>query len=401
MQTLDAAALDGALHAARERSAAYILASADFSRRDRLFPCHYGVFGTNPLSVAYGASGVALFLHDVLGEVPADVRAWMTGHRVHPNDYPPGLFVGMAGIACAFWEVGLPDEAERVLAGVAASPLRFQDPTMFLGAAGWGAVCLAFHARTGRQSYLDQAAEAVDYLLRTARSEGDGLYWLRAGDPRVNYGDGYGASGIARYLVQAGLLLGRDDAVDAARRGFAYDLAHREQNAFGWTWPDKKNGMLALPYWGHGASGVGTAALRLYEALGDVTYLDAAETIAEGAFAVWSVLPSVVDGLSGIGEFMLDCHRATGRAVYLARARRIAETVLWYAVERPAGVAFPGRWFTRLSTDYATGSAGIGLFLGRVLDPSRPRTLVDLPTDRPPRAAAAGGAAAATAAAVA
>src|SRR5262249_17433814 len=40
----------------------YILAKADPSREDRLWPSDYRLFSTNPLSVGYGAVGTALFL---------------------------------------------------------------------------------------------------------------------------------------------------------------------------------------------------------------------------------------------------------------------------------------------------------------------------------------------------
>lgn len=106
-----------------------------------------------------------------------------------------------------------------------------------------------------------------------------------------------------------------------------------------------------------------------------------AETIADGADCRWTVLPSLVEGLSGIAEFMIDMYRATGKPAHLERAENMADTVTWYAVHREEGTAFPGRWFMKLSTDFATGSAGIGLFLGRLLDPSLPRALVDMAAD--------------------
>ena len=38
-----------------------------------------------------------------------------------------------------------------------------------------------------------------------------------------------------------------------------------------------------------------------------------------------------------------------------------------FAIERPTGIAFPGENLLRISTDFATGSAGIGLFLDRLV----------------------------------
>ncbi|HEY0092755.1 MAG TPA: hypothetical protein VGB96_00460, partial [Archangium sp.] len=165
-----------------------MVATTDVGRRDRLWPAHYAVFGTNPLSVAYGASGIAVFLHDVLGELPAGVRAWMLDHEVTAEDYPPGLLVGAAGIAHAFWRVGLHDRAEEVMAACYRSPLLFDDPTLFLGVSGWGLASLDLYHATGRQEYLDRAAQAADHLLRTAKEEAGTLYWHRANEEQVNHG---------------------------------------------------------------------------------------------------------------------------------------------------------------------------------------------------------------------
>src|SRR5213079_70260 len=62
-----------------EQTARYLLRTADPARADRLWPADPFVFSTNPLSVAYGACGPALFLHRTgrLGEMPAGALAWM------------------------------------------------------------------------------------------------------------------------------------------------------------------------------------------------------------------------------------------------------------------------------------------------------------------------------------
>jgi hypothetical protein len=83
-------------------------------------------------------------------------------------------------------------------------------------------------------------------------------------------------------------------------------------------------------------------------------------------------------GLAGIAEFMLDVFTVTADETYLAYAADMADTVLWYKLDRDEGIAWPGRWLTYVANDYATGGAGIGLFLSRLLAAaSRPRA--DLP----------------------
>ena len=365
------------LEHARDEIARYILATADHARTDRLWPAHYMVFRTNPLSVAYGATGTAVFLRAVHGGLPPETEAWLRERRVRAAEYAPGLLVGSAGVAYALAEVGLEDRARTAMEACYASPLRFDDPTLFYGAAGWGLASLYLHRRTGDDAYLRRADEAAGHLLRTAMDEEGALGWTHAVDDAVHLGFGWGSSGIGLFLLEAGLALDRPGLVDAARRAVDFDVANRGEDRYGWTWPDVRGGPVSLPYWGHGSAGVGVAAVRLYQALGEDRWLRIAETIADAAFVKWSVLPSVVDGLAGIGEFMLDMHQATGRAEYQDRALEIADTVLWYAIEKPEGMAFPGRWLNRVSNDWATGSAGIGLFFDRILNP-RPRFMVDL-----------------------
>jgi hypothetical protein len=365
------------IRGAVESISSYITSSADHGRRDRLWPTHYQVFATNPMSVGYGATGTAAFLARAPGGIPDEARAWMLAQRLDTRDYAPGLLVGLAGIAYAYAELGWVDEAEEAMSAAYRSPLLFADPTAFFGAAGWGMVSLRLHALAGRSVHLERAADAAEYLLKTAVPEGDTLHWVHTLDDDVHHGYGWGSSGIGSFLLEAGVALGRGEWIEAARAALEFDLANRFEDHTGWTWPDKRNGLLALPYFAHGASGVGTAAIRFHARLGDPRYLEAAETIAESTFIRWSVLPSVLDGLSGIGEFMLDMAQATGRTMYAERALAIADSVLWYALDRPGGTAFPGRWLTRVACDYGTGSAGIGTFFDRMLSPG-PRFLVDV-----------------------
>jgi len=51
-----------AIRAVRDGTVEYVLSTADFDRGDRLWPADPAVFATNPMSVAYGASGTVLFL---------------------------------------------------------------------------------------------------------------------------------------------------------------------------------------------------------------------------------------------------------------------------------------------------------------------------------------------------
>ncbi|MFB6576033.1 lanthionine synthetase C family protein [Streptomyces sp. NPDC056402] len=360
-----------------------LLRTHDTRRTDRLWPADYTVFTTNPLSVAYGACGPALLLRSrasargSAAALPAEVTAWMLGQRLGTDTYPPGLYVGLAGIAWAFHDLGWEDRGEAVMAMLHASPLLYDEPGMFFGVAGWGLASLHFHARTGKQVYLDRAVQAGEHLLRTAREEGDTCYWRSSHDDALHYGYGHGASGIALFLLHLHLLTGDARFRSNAVRALEFDLARASESGLGLQWQKVQDDPVVYPYWIHGGAGVGSVLIRFHDLLGIERYGDLARRVADDTFVKYSYSPGLFEGLAGIGEFMLDMYSFTGEREYRDRARDIAGTILWFRVENEDGVAFPGRWLNRIAHDYATGSAGIGMFFSRLVSPGE-RPFVDL-----------------------
>jgi hypothetical protein len=80
--------------------------------------------------------------------------------------------------------------------------------------------------------------------------------------------------------------------------------------------------------------------------------------------------------LAGIGDFLLDAWSFTGEQKYLDSAYQAARGVIRFKVDRQ-GIAFPGDSLSRLSCDYGTGSAGIALFLNRLLRRQGPDFVLD------------------------
>jgi lantibiotic modifying enzyme len=359
-------------------TATYLLATADYTRRDRLWPADSDVFLTNPMSLAYGACGPALFLHDdaVPCEPPDEVAEWLLKQPLLVDEYPPGLYVGLAGIAWTLQELGLEERAGEAMAAAYRSPLLYEQPNMLLGAAGWGLASLRLFGRTGDRTYLSWATRAGDYLLETAVRTGDTWHWKPDQDEPTPYGFGYGASGVALFLADLHLATGDREVRDAAVRALEFDLAHKVETELGWSWPRFEGDGAVRPYWIQGAAGVGSVVIRLHDRLGIARYLPIAERIAHDLFVKFTVVPGLFEGLAGIAELMLDMYRFTGDDAYLDRAFDMAETILWFKLERARGVAWPGRWLDRITSDYASGAAGIGLFLAR-LDGHGARVLMD------------------------
>ncbi|MBF8190706.1 lanthionine synthetase C family protein [Nonomuraea sp. K274] len=362
-----------------KKTAGHMAQAAEYARTDRLWPAQELVFTTNPLSLAYGACGPALFLRfsGALLEFPDDISVWMKNRRISVDDYPPGLYIGLAGIASTFHEVGMPEEAEEAMDVLYQSPLLYEESNVFLGAAGWGIASLHLYSQTEKQNYLDWAVRCGEHILQAAQQEGETCFWPCNSDGRIHYGFGYGASGIGLFLLYLYRATDRADFCNAAIQALEYDLANRFESDVGWLWSRFEGDNLVRPYWMQGSAGVGSVAIRFFRFLGIDKYLSVAQRIADDAFIKYTVNPGLFSGLTGIAEFMLDMFRFTGHEEYRGRALDMADTILRFKIDRPDGVAWPDRWLRQISYDYSSGGSGIGLFFSRLVS-LHDRPLLDL-----------------------
>ena len=350
-------------------TAEFMLRTADYTRNDRLWPGESTVFDTNPLSVAHGACGPALFLAnpDTPAEIPDRAMSWILGQPLSVEDYPPGLYLGLAGIARALLHLGAEERATAAMHMACRSPLLFDEPGMLFGVAGWGRTALYMFNTTGDPVWLDWAVRGGDHLLRTARHENRTCHWIRNEDNRTHFGFGHGASGIALFLMELHAATGIASYRDVAAQAIDFDLSHGIDGDLGRSWPRFEGDTVVMPYMVHGNAGIGSVAIRCYAATREPRYLMAAQTIADDSYIKYAANPGLFEGLAGIGEFMLDMHTVTGEMVYWERALDIAESIMWFCIRTPDGAAWPGRWLNNISNDYAAGGAGIGLFLARLL----------------------------------
>ncbi len=354
--------------------ASYILASADLQREDRLFPADPLVFYTNPLSVAHGALGVVYALHKVGGEVPKPILSWILSRSVNAEDYPPGLYIGSAGIAWALWEIGLEEVALQTVRAADNHPLLWDVADVYYGAAGYGLVCLRIYLGTREQQWLDRAVQVGEWLLRSKIDADTGNCWPDK-EGMVWLGYARGASGIALYLLYLSLATGDDRFLRGGEQALAFDLAQARITEEGH--PSIPRGTVGAfedvltHYWLDGSAGVATALVRFWASTKNRSYLNALNDLAPDTFRKYTVFPSLFRGLSGLGNFLLDACALTGEERYLRHAHRAAGGVMLFGVERPDGLAFPGEQLYRISTDFATGSAGVALFLHRLAHADR------------------------------
>ncbi|HEX8539351.1 MAG TPA: lanthionine synthetase C family protein, partial [Cystobacter sp.] len=322
---------------------------------------------TNRLGVAYGASGIAVALQRMRGAAPERlVRALVEeAARADPRRYPPGLFVGLSGIAWSLLELGQREAAERLLATAADSPLLGQGADLFYGDAGWGLAQLFFHQRLGDARYLRQALDARARIEAALEHTPAGVRYVNQGD--VYCGLAHGSAGIGYFLLRLYEATREPAHLERARALLDHDLAQGQERDGTLVFQRSEQNPLRYPYWALGAAGLGSLALRFHAVLGEPRYLQAARRIAEGLRGRYSVFPSHFYGMAGLGHFFVDLHPHTGEPEDRAEALRFAERVLLFALERPTGWVTPGEGLLRISTDYATGSAGVGVLLHRLL----------------------------------
>jgi hypothetical protein len=351
-------------------AASFIKANADLRRKDRLSPADVSVYQTNSVSLAHGAAGVLFAVNKVAGSAPSASVEWLPRAAERAENLPPGLQLGSAGVAWALLELGHPDEARTALARGEGHPLLSTAVDYSSGLAGWGLAQLRFSRAFPGGAHLANAEKAGRRLLELAQERAGGLCWPDK-DGVVHYGLHFGSSGVALFLLHLSRALASVEFERAAIRALDFDLFHaveRPEGGLSWRRSDA-NLSIVSPYLKNGTAGVSAVCLRFWKMLGSRRYLGFVERMHADCDRKYAVFPGRNDGLAGIGEFLLDAYLLTGKDKYLNSARRAASGLKLFAFSQPEGTAFPGNGLARASCDLATGSAGIILFLDRLLRP--------------------------------
>ena len=349
------------------RIADYIEAESRQAKHPLDLPTDYRRYVTNDLSVAYGASGIALFLKRARGELPpAFLEALVSRAAMIDNlHYPPGLYVGASGVAWTLLELGRREEAEALLATVADSPLLGESADLFYGAAGWGLTNLFFFDRLRDERYLRRAREAFQSIQPRLHKAERGYGYVNGDDTYC--GLAHGSSGIGYFCLKLFQATGQAEHLECARALLDFELSRAEERDEELIFRRSEREPLIYPYWRIGGAGVGSLCLRFHAVLGEERYLQVARKLVRTLKGKYSAFPSNLSGMVGIGHFFLDLALHTGEQEARDEARRFLDRVMLFALERPSGVVMPGEELLRLSTDYATGSSGLGVFVHRLL----------------------------------
>jgi len=362
-------AADDELRALARDIASAIVANATPERSDRLFPADFHLIGTNPSGFAYGAAGVLYALSRSGFTPPPECVDWLLRRTLSPREHPPGLAVGLAGIAWSLLEIGHLDEACKVLSSAVAHPLLSEADDLAFGLAGWGLTNLKFFLELRDEEFLAEARRAARALIERATLSSDGYFsWPQGGD--THYGLDHGASGVALFLLYLSLVDDEEQLYDAALRALTYDLSRgvpSDDGGVTWTHSESLQSIV-LPYWSYGSAGIGAVALRFKSLRAEAAVDDHLEKIfidTDRRHAVW---PGLRMGLTGLASFHVDSWALEGSERGREAAHNTLRGVLSYGVRDENGLSFVGHYQGRLSYDYATGSAGILRLVSRMRD---------------------------------
>lgn len=367
------AGLRSRLTETRDAVADYLVGTADVGREDRLFPADLSVFETNPLSVAFGASGVLYAIHRITGEVPKQLLQWLLSRRVSNDEIPPGLYEGQAGIAWVLKELGCQDVSVKIMRSARQHDLLWHSPDILHGASGYGLTCLKLWMGGLGDEFLGDAVRVGEHLVVTAIRDERGAYW-RDQDGAVPLGYAFGGSGVSLFLLYLHRATGDSTFLKLARQALDFELSHAvwsggEFTGFNAEAVDEVDGRGVVPrcYWDAGTAGVATTLVRHLAATSDSALRLWVSHFASNLGHKYAVFPQLFHGLAGLGNALLDLCEFCADEQYLSEAWQVAEGVLLFGIPRPEGIGFPGEQAHRESADFATGAAGVGLFLDRLV----------------------------------
>ena len=128
---------------------------------------------------------------------------------------------------------------------------------------------------------------------------------------------------------------------------------------------DDPKSNIVSPYWLNGSAGVGAAVLRYSLVFPEEGLSELVTCFARDATRMYTFMPGYYMGLAGLGDYLLDVYHLTGDRVARRGADRVATGLNVFAKEHQGHFLFPGNQLLRHSSDFATGSAGIAMFLHR------------------------------------
>ncbi|GAA1454791.1 protein kinase domain-containing protein [Nocardiopsis tropica] len=358
-----------------------ILETATPHRSDRLFPGDIAQFTSTHggLGFAYGAAGVLWALHRTQGIRYPEGEKWLCERAMADRTGASrGFYEGDHGIAYVLHSLDYTDEATDLLERVYRKGQDRVSIDLRKGAAGIGLNWLHFHTATGDERYLQRAVRTAEELVPrlTAGPDQDPYSSARSPGGLVD-----GFSGVALFLIRLYEVTGDKDYLDTAADALRLDLAKCD------TDPDGslllKDEFRVLPYLSSGSAGIGLVLRRYLDHVQDPGHSSRVMAIAKAVSSKFCVFSGLFDGRAGLvlaATGLYDSQAADFRDRVVDQVRGLN----WHVLRKNGRRVFPGDQLMRLSSDLATGSAGVLLALGAADQAvngrvGQPKTAIGLP----------------------
>ncbi|SCL13730.1 Lanthionine synthetase C-like protein [Micromonospora nigra] len=374
-----------------------IRATATPHREDRLFPGDPGQFPHGGATVAHGAAGVIWALTRAGTPYPEreEHLDWLVRAARRLPDAYLGLYDGTAGVAVVLDAAGRREQARELIERCRTGDRH--GVSLHSGLAGIG-LALA-HLTPDRP---DDALAIGERLARTLA--GDAA--RPVAEPR-RPGLLRGWSGPAVFLTRLYELTGEESWLRAARAALHRDLAHCVTDARGNL--QVADGPRMLVYLDEGSAGVAVAAQALLRH-GEHPWLrEVVSRVGRALAAEFVIMPGLFHGRAGLlataallvghdpaggrpsGPALPTPYRPVGAASDPGRCVDLhLDRLAWHAVALDGRPAFPGDTMLRLSTDLASGSAGVLLAVHAALrHTGATLPFLDLPAPTAPAVATA------------
>lgn len=328
----------------------FIGSTATPERTDRLYPGDPRQFmdDAGGTTFAYGAAGVLWSLAECGVEIPEAHTSWLRT-RAHERDWSrPGFGDGVAGVALTLGVLGELEAASAALDRACSLIDRWTGPSIHDGLAGIGLAALDLDRAAPGQGFGRVADQMVDRLFERPVPDS-----ARHGEPGLWRGE----TGPALLLVRQFERSGDHSLLDTASALLLRDLATLDSLAV-----DDAQLIDRLPLLASGSGGVAVVAhrvLRHREVPQLVELRDRVRIAATMPFVDEAGLFYGHAGLMTVLGALGDGGRVPTSREVVAHARNLR----LHSVGVKGSPATVGRFALRLSTDFATGSAGVMLAL--------------------------------------
>lgn len=328
-----------------------IVSTGSPERSDRLFPGDPLQFSCGGATLGYGAAGVILALSNTPEGVPREFVDWLLTAGIEGRAcHGTGFYDGLHGVAYVLNLVGERDAALSVLKSAVQGSLP-SSVGLFGGRSGVALNLLHFARLTDNgMMYEDACRLAKDLIALMRRDPG-----------RIGGGPGlfHGLTGVALLCLDLYKRTTDEHYLDAVEQALTEDLSlgvFLRDGTF-----QIQNGSRRLLYLDGGSVGIGLVLAQFLKHRPIDRLQNTLAAILRGCRATFVLQPGLFQGRAGLiaGLAMADLQASVTNEL-----RRLG----WHAVWHEGGISFPGSGLTRLSTDLATGSAGILLAMRAVLE---------------------------------